>query len=144
DEEAEIPEPVPWQTLIPYPGPTAEEDIGIFRPGEVMADYKAVVEAIGSGRRAAGSIQRFLNGEPVEAPANMIRTHTRVLSLDELEPVAELPRQKMPELTHEEQIADPSAEIALGFSEEQAVTEAKRCLQCGLICYRRVEGKTLH
>ena len=109
-----------------------------------MADYKAVVEAIGSGRRAAGSVQRFLNGEPLEAPVNMIRTHTRILSLDQIEPVTELPRQKMPELTPEEQVADPSAEIALGFSEEQAVTEAKRCLQCGLICYRRVEGKTLH
>ncbi len=144
DEEAEIPEPVPWETLIPYPGPSAEEDIGIFRPGEVMADYKAVVEAIGSGRRAAGSVQRFLNDEPLEAPANMIRTHTRVLSLDQVEPVAELPRQTMPELNQEEQVADPSAEIALGFSEEQAVTEAKRCLQCGLICYRRVEGKTIH
>jgi NADPH-dependent glutamate synthase beta subunit-like oxidoreductase len=144
EEEAELPDPVPWETLIPYPGPSAEEDIGIFRPGEVTGDYKAVVEAIGSGRRAASSIHRFLTDEPVEAPANMIRTYTRVLSLEQLEPVTELPREKMPELTHEEQIADPSAEIALGFSEEQAVTEAKRCLQCGLICYRRVEGKTIH
>ena len=143
-EELELPDPIPWETLFPYPGPFAEEDIGIFRPGEVTSDYKAVVEAIGAGRRAASSVHRFLTGEPVEAPANMIRTHTKVLSLSKLEPVEELPRQKMPELSQEEQVADPSMEIALGYSEEQAVTEANRCLKCGLICYRRVEGQTLH
>ena len=73
----------------------------------------------------------------------MIRLNTTILSLDQLEPVSKAPRQKMPEYPEEKQIIDPSAEIALGFSENQALEEAKRCLQCGLICYRRVEG-TLH
>ncbi len=130
-----------WETLIPYPSPFAQEDLGIFRPGEVTSDYKAVVEAIGSGRRAASSINRFLSEEPVEAPVNMIRKYTRVLSLDQLEPVSEIPRQKMPELSAEDQAKDPAAEIEMGFSEEQALKEAKRCLQCGLICYRRVQGE---
>lgn len=139
-ETAELKMPIPWETLFPYASPFAEADIGIFRPGEVTSDYKAVVEAIGSGRRAASSIQHYFSGEPVEAPPNMIRTHTRVLSVDQLEPVSEALRQKMPELSEEEQIADPSAEIALGYSEEQALQEARRCLQCGLICYRRIRG----
>ena len=140
EDEAEQKESNAWETLSIYPGPLAKEDIGIFRPGEAHSDYKAVVEAIGSGRRAAGSIQRFFAGEPVEAPANMIRQGMRVLSLDELEPVKESPRQKMPELPQEAQSADPSAEILLGYSEWQTLQEAKRCMQCGLICYRRVEG----
>jgi len=140
DEEADLKDPIQWETVFPYPSPFAKEDIGIFRPGEVTSDYKAVVEAIGSGRRAVSSIQRFFSGEPLEAPANMIRTHTRVLSLDQLEPVSEAPREKMPELPQENRILDPSAEIALGYSEEQAVQEAKRCMQCGLICYRQVGG----
>ncbi len=141
DEEGnELKEPIQWETLCPYPGPFAQEDIGIFRPGEVTSDYRAVVEAIGSGRRAASSIHRFLSDESVEAPDNMIREHTRVLSLDQLEPVSMAPRQKMPERPQEELINNPSAEIALGYSEEQATKEANRCLQCGLICYRRVEG----
>jgi NADPH-dependent glutamate synthase beta subunit-like oxidoreductase len=129
-----------WETLVPYPSPVADQDIGIFRPGEIMSDYKAVVEAIGSGRRAANSIHKHLTGETVAAPAQMIRKHTRVLSLDQLEPVAEAPRQKMPERSKEEQISDPGVEIALGYSSDQAGQEAKRCLQCGLICYRRFRG----
>jgi len=140
-EEEKPLEPVPWETLIPYPSPFAEQDIGIFRPGEEAGDYKAVVEAIGAGRRAASSVQRFLEGESVEAPANMIRKTTNVLSLDELEPVEKMPRQKMPELSPEESINNPDMEIAKGYSEEQALKESKRCLQCGLICYRRSEGK---
>jgi formate dehydrogenase beta subunit len=142
EEEEEPRDPVQWETVVPYASPFAEEDSGLFRPGEVTGDYKAVVAAIGAGRRAAGSIHRFLTGEPVEAPCNMIRKDTQVLSLDQLEPVAESPREPVPERSHEERISDPSAEIALGYSEEQAVREAKRCLQCGLICYRRVAGNT--
>ena len=144
DEDETLQEPVQWETFNPYAGPFAEQDIGIFRPGEVTSDYKAVVEAIGAGRRGAASVQQFLTDIPVEAPENMIRKHTRVLSLDKLEPVSEIPRQEMPQLSHEEQLNDPCLEIATGYSEEQALKESKRCLQCGLICYRRVDEGGMH
>ena len=140
EEEPLLTEPVEWETVSLYAGPFAEQDIGIFRPGEATSDYKAVVEAIGSGRRGSSSVYRALAGEPVEAPDNMIRKYTKVLSLDKLEPVSQAHRQKMPELPPAERISDPSAEIALGYSQDQALQEAKRCLQCGLICYRRMEG----
>ncbi|MBW1805598.1 MAG: FAD-dependent oxidoreductase [Deltaproteobacteria bacterium] len=138
---AEITEPVMWETLVPYPGPFAEQDIGIFRPGEESSDYKAVVEAIGSGRRAVSSIQQYLSEGAVKTPENMIRRHTRVLSLDQLGIVHQAPRLRMPESVREDRINDPALEIASGYTEEQAVQEAKRCMQCGLICYRRAEGK---
>lgn len=131
-----------WETVAPYASPFVLEDIGIFRPGEVTSDYKAVVEAIGSGRRGAISVNKALLGEAVEAPPNMIRKNTYVISVEELEPIAAAPRQKMPEISPEERVADPSSEIELGFSEEQALQEAKRCLRCGLICYRRTETPT--
>jgi len=140
EESGSASEELVWETLVPYSGPFAEQDMGIFRPGEAASDYKAVVEAIGAGRRAANSLQRFLTEEPVAPPQHMIRKFTQILSLDQLEPVPQVPRAIVPELPREEQITDPSAEIALTLPEDQAVTEAKRCLQCGLICYRRVKG----
>ncbi|MFZ0449949.1 MAG: RnfABCDGE type electron transport complex subunit B [Desulfatiglandaceae bacterium] len=142
DEESES-RPLVWETLVPYASPFATEDVGLFRPGEVIADYQAVVEAIGSGRRAANSVHRYLTGDPVEPLPNMIRRFTQVLSLTQVEPVTQLPRQHMPEISESERVNDPSREVALGYSEEQALTESKRCLQCGLICYRRTE-KNLH
>ncbi len=131
--------PISWETFSPYPSPFATEDVGIFRPGEAASDYKAVVEAIGAGRRAANSVNLFLSGKGLDAPAGMIRKSTRVLTLDRLEPLSPAPRQEMPELPVDERIGDPAAEIALGYSEEQAVKEAERCLQCGLICYSRLQ-----
>jgi formate dehydrogenase beta subunit len=136
--------PPAWETLIPYPGPFAEQDIGIFRPGEATGDYKAVIEAIGAGRRAAGSVHRFLTGQPVAAPGNMIRRFTEVLNVKELEPVERIPREDMPERPEDDRITDPHAEISLGYSEDQAIREAKRCMQCGLICYRRMGHGTWH
>ncbi|MBW2143402.1 MAG: hypothetical protein JRG75_03270 [Deltaproteobacteria bacterium] len=50
----------------------------------------------------------------------------------------------MPELSQEQQLLDPAREIALGFSQDQASKESKRCLQCGIICYRRTKKGTLH
>ncbi|MDY6910150.1 MAG: RnfABCDGE type electron transport complex subunit B [Thermodesulfobacteriota bacterium] len=126
-----------WETVVPYAGPFAQEDVGIFRPGEATTDYKAVVEAIGAGRRGAISVHRKLMGEAVEPPPNMIRRHTYVLSVDALEPAARSPREPMPELPLEERLMHPDAEVELGYSEEQARREAARCLRCGLICYRR-------
>jgi hypothetical protein len=67
----------------------------------------------------------------------------QVLNLDVIEPISPAPRQIMPERSQEERVADPAAEIALGYSEELALIEAKRCLQCGLIGYRR-NGEGLH
>ena len=132
-----------WQTVVPYAGPFAKDNLGIFRDGEVTGDYKAVIEAIGAGRRAASSIQIYLAEEPVEAPFNMIRTFTRVVSLDSLEPVPLIPREKMAEISQQEQLLDPDKEIAIGFTKDQADAEAKRCMQCGIICYRRGKG-SLH
>ncbi|MBW1914085.1 MAG: FAD-dependent oxidoreductase [Deltaproteobacteria bacterium] len=129
-----------WETFSVYPGPFAKEDIGIFRPGEEMSDYKAVVEAVGAGRRAASSIQKYLTNGPVEAPNNIIKRHMRVLNLSELLPITELQRQRMTESSRQKRINDPSLEIIVGYSENQAINEAKRCLQCGLICYRKIKA----
>jgi formate dehydrogenase beta subunit len=132
--------PTLWETLTPYPSPFSMQDIGIFRPGEVVSDYKAVVEAIGAGRRAANSVHKFLADHPVEAPFRMIRKTSDVLTIKEIERVTKSRRVKMPELTEDRRLVDPNAEIALGYSSEQALEESRRCLQCGLICYRRMEG----
>jgi formate dehydrogenase beta subunit len=133
--------PVLWETLIPYPSPFSIQDIGIFRTGEVTSDYKAVIEAIGAGRRAANSVHKFLADHPIEAPFRMIRKTTDVLTVKELETVTKSRRVEMPEITEDRRLADPNAEITVGYSPEQALEESRRCLQCGLICYRRMEGR---
>jgi len=128
---------IEWETISPYAGPNAEQEIGIFRPGEAIADYKAVVEAIGSGRRMAASVHNFLRGMPVKAPENMIKKQTRVLNVEEVHGVSPTHRKRMLQRKEDELWGDSFLELELGYTEEEAREEAKRCLQCGLICYRR-------
>jgi len=129
-----------WETLIPYAGPFAQHVTGVFRPGETAGDYRAVVEAIGSGRRVANTVHRYLGGNSIEGPADMIRANTTVLNLAEVEPISAIPREPVPISPDEIRRVDPSAEIEMTYGEDQAVREAGRCLQCGLICYRRTKG----
>jgi len=129
--------PLLWQTISPYHHPPRVRPQGIFATSDPTSDYRAVVEAIGAGRRAAASTQLFLSGKEVAPPLNMITRETEVLDVDEVQELLPAgPRQKMPKRPPAEHI-DPSLEIELGLTEEMAKQEALRCLNCGLICYAR-------
>ncbi len=129
--------PLLWQTISPYQQPQPVRAEGIFSATQPMSDYRAAVEAIGAGRRAAASTNLFLIGKEVAPPPHMITEQTEVLDVDqvkELLPVG--PRQQMVERPAAERI-DPLLEVELGLTEEMVRQEAVRCLNCGLICYTR-------
>jgi len=129
--------PLLWQTISPYQPPSTVRPEGVFASSDPISDYRAVVEAIGAGRRAAASTHMFITGKEVAPPLHMITSQTVVLDVgqvQELLPVGA--RQKMPKRPPEEHF-DPSLEIERGLTEEMAKQEALRCLNCGLICYTR-------
>lgn len=136
-KESENVEEIVWETLSPYAGPEAEQEVGIFRPGEVVSDYKAAVEAIGAGRRMTASVHAYFRGVPVQAPVNMIRKGSKVLNVQEISGVKPILRHHQTQRSMDELINNPAAEITLGYTESQARKEAERCLQCGLICYSK-------
>jgi formate dehydrogenase beta subunit len=131
--------PLLWQTISPYhlPLPSPVRPEGIFATSDPISDYRAVVEAIGAGRRAAASTQMFLSGKEVAPPVHVITSQTEVLDVDQVQELLPVgPRQQMPKRPPEEHF-DPSLEIERGLTEEMAKQEALRCLNCGLICYAR-------
>jgi formate dehydrogenase beta subunit len=129
--------PLLWQTISPYHPPSAVRPEGIFATSDPISDYRAVVEAIGAGRRAAASTHMFLTGKGVAPPVHMITDQTEVLDVDQVQELLPVgPRQKMPKRPPEEHF-DPSLEIERGLNEEMAKQESLRCLNCGLICYVR-------
>jgi heterodisulfide reductase subunit A-like polyferredoxin len=104
---------------------------GVFAGGDAAASAPwTAIEAVAAGSRAARSIHNFLRGE------DLLPVHDD--SMDEAKPdddvlakTAVMARLQMPHL--------PGAarkvtwdEVNSGFSEEQAVAEAKRCLDCAI------------
>ena len=99
---------------------------GIFAAGDCATGPKTTIEAIASGRKAAKSIDCYLRGVPVE---NEIEERTPVEYEVEIEHKGHKEQIKMPKLALN--LRGTQAEVELGFSEQQAMEEAKRCLKCG-------------
>jgi len=103
----------------------------VFACGDVVSGPASVVEAVAAGHEAAESIRRFLFGEDLRegrpdpaaepeeklGPPEGVTVKPARRQAVELEPAAERRRD--------------FREVSRGFTREQAVEEASRCLNCG-------------
>lgn len=123
-----------WQAVASYRNPENGRAYGLLTDGDVITDFSAAIRAIGAGRRGAASIHKILYGIDLELPENVLTRQTIVQTIDRLERLKSVPRQIMA-LADIHDIPARAPEIEKGFTETQALAEAKRCLQCGLVCY---------
>jgi NADPH-dependent glutamate synthase beta subunit-like oxidoreductase len=108
---------------------------GIFAGGDVSRAPGSIIDAIAAGRRAACSIDAFLGGDgtisenkPEHADSE---TEEPPYTGKRDKGFADLKREPMPMLPCSERHSG-FAEVELGFTDDQAKEEAKRCLQCDL------------
>ncbi len=123
-----------WSAVTPYKQPVFKEEVGVFAGGDAITDYSAAIKAIGAGRRATVSIHQIISGIRPTLTENVITSEIQVQNVDHVESVKKTKRQIMPLSGAAEAAA--GKELELGFDAHAARTEAARCLQCGLICYR--------
>ncbi|GBC59565.1 electron transporter RnfB [Desulfonema ishimotonii] len=136
DETAEtVQGPVSWVGTAPYKRPDLRDETGIFARGDVLTDYSAAIRAIAAGRRSAASVHRVMYGIPLDLEENVLTPASCIQDVDHVENVKPVPRQIMPLATPRE-LAETGV-LEKGFTEQMAIEEADRCLQCGLICYER-------
>ncbi len=113
---------------------------GVFAGGDVYTGPAYVVDAIAAGQRAAKSISQYLKGEPVVA-TNERKEPEKLTDTEVVDLTAKYPRIErihMPEVNVEDRIKN-FGEVAIGYSPEDAMAEASRCLagqiegciQCG-------------
>ena len=76
-------------------------------------------------------------GISVALPEHVLAPDATVQDVDHVEHVAPRARQIMPVCSGNELAR--CGEIEKGYSENAAITEANRCLQCGLICYQKTD-----
>jgi NADH-quinone oxidoreductase subunit F len=122
-----------WETLVTDSNTLATNIPGIFAGGDFVTGPDMVVNAIAAGRRGAIAIDKYLRHDPsrVEIYDRKVKAAegTRPPELDET--WEEKPRTKVKTLPLPERRASFS-EIELGFTEDIARREAKRCLRCDL------------
>ena len=104
---------------------------GVFAVGDaVTRDKMAVIEAIGMGKESVTAMDAFIQGQQtneVVVDAGQAPISLRQMTEDELVPKPPIPVPVIPM----KQRLTSYTEVELGFSAEQAVAEANRCLVCG-------------
>lgn len=107
---------------------------GVFAAGDCVTGAATVVEAIGAARKIALRIDAFLTGK---AKGDGISFAVSRGELDQLDPAEFAAKPKLPRSATEHlgvsQRIGSFAEYDLGYTEEEARREAKRCLACGCL-----------
>lgn len=122
-----------WETLVVNQNTLATNIPGIFAGGDFVTGPTYIIESIAAGRRAAVAIDKYLCGDtsPIVFVDEREHPHHAVMEEELKDVEQEKPRVKMPLAPAEDRIHD-FREIELGFTEEKAREEAKRCLRCDL------------
>ncbi len=113
---------------------------GVFAGGDNVTGPLTVVRAINAGKEAARSINRYLQGADI-ALGRARNWEENVADKADVSQTPKKPRPAMPELDPEERKTHFN-EVILGYTEEQVVEEARRCLSCGICseCYQCVDA----
>lgn len=111
-----VADPVTLETSLP----------GVFAGGDAVTGEATVIDAIAQGKKAAVSIDRYIRNEDMRAGREEEALKVKDVPKEGVERKA---RQTMPLLSLRERMSDN--EVELGFTEEMAIEEAKRCLACG-------------
>jgi heterodisulfide reductase subunit A-like polyferredoxin len=122
---------------------------GVFAGGDMVSGPASVIEAVNAGHEAAISIDRFVNRQglvegrekPKEKPSKAEESAAARAKIERRERTSEA---FLPAADRDRSFR----EVALGFTEEQAVAEAQRCLNCGICsecmqCVAACEAKAI-
>lgn len=105
---------------------------GVFAGGDVVSGPLTVVKAVGHGKNAASSIDKYLSGE-LEVDERVIERH-RVQSYEvDKSGIPIAPRANMSKAGIAARVGS-FTEVELGFTEDVARAESERCLGCAVCC----------
>lgn len=99
----------------------------VFACGDVVSGPSSLIEAIASGKKTARSLHCYFRNMPEKSESYY---GSGMLSENMVKLIPKEKRQRMPTLPVERRI-NSFEEVELGYSWEQALKEASRCLKCG-------------
>lgn len=116
---------------------------GVFCAGDAVWGAGTIIESIAAGKESAVSIDRYLSGEDLkkgrESKKPVAEVSTEGIKKKKMVPMRLLPIEER---------KNNFKEVELGYSEEEAIEEARRCLNCGgcvecLECVRTCEAEAI-
>jgi len=126
-----------WGTMNVDPLTLQTDDQDIFAGGDAVTGPRTVIEAIEAAKQAAISMDRFIRGVDLHEGREK---EWKAVEEVRTEGYDRIPRAQMPRLKPEERLKSFD-EVQVGFTEEQTVAEARRCVECGICseCYQCVK-----
>jgi formate dehydrogenase beta subunit len=133
-----------WNTII-TDDDTLQTDLpDIFAGGDVQTGPLTLVDSVGQARRAAQSIGQYLRGEPIGITDEQImeKVIAGIGAYDRAEIVPEPDGwDRKPMRTCGMELQKSSfTEVELGYSQEEAMEEASRCMRCYIVGMACVPG----
>ncbi|MGR5080346.1 formate dehydrogenase subunit alpha [Photobacterium swingsii] len=123
-----------WNTQDANPDTMHSGTGNVFSIGDFRRGPATAIEAVADGRVAAEAIDRFFNGSMEHIPVKPFNSQKapklKQVDTKQFESLKKVMRSVMPELTTQERELS-FAEVETGFSNEDAIREAERCLECG-------------
>jgi NADPH-dependent glutamate synthase beta subunit-like oxidoreductase len=103
---------------------------GVFAAGDVAYGARLMIDAIASGKKAARGVYRFLTGKEIHPRETQF--HFEIDPYFREQGYEGRGRLTIPVSPVRERLADPQRLVETGYTETQAVSEAGRCLDCGV------------
>jgi NADPH-dependent glutamate synthase beta subunit-like oxidoreductase/NAD-dependent dihydropyrimidine dehydrogenase PreA subunit len=98
---------------------------GVFAGGDCVFGPRLIIDSVGDGKRAAIGIDEYLRGYKHPEPRIEIETLSRHRMFEDF---IKLGRQPVPMLPLDRRTG--MTEVEIGFDEQSAMEEARRCLHC--------------
>jgi NADPH-dependent glutamate synthase beta subunit-like oxidoreductase len=110
------------QGIIVDPGSFRTSDPRVFAGGEAVAHGHLVVKSVAQGKIVAHAIDRYLGGTAVAATGARLQSRIGKLEVPEL--------KELMKGADESARVTPGAGPAAGYTAEEAMDEARRCMHC--------------
>ena len=102
----------------------------VFVAGDIAHGARLLIDAVASGKKCARSVYAFVTGRSLEPRHRFVQLNVPDYRReDDYESVR---RQAVPVSPADERKVDQAAVVERGYDEATAVTEATRCLDCGV------------
>ncbi len=112
------------------PKTLATTALGVFVAGDLAHGTRLLIDAVASGKAAARSVYQYLTGRTLSSHA--VTAHLVQDRYRRERGYEAIRRVPVPLASPEERLHHPEALVEIGYTPEQAIREASRCLDCGV------------